>query len=146
MKRKRIFLVIASVLVLSLIGWRMWPHTFRTITSSDEEVFHTISIQVCEIGISDCTPTIDFYQLKIETPKDEHYTAIVSMLEDTDYRSDFRNLLPWEISSVGSESDTTTYSAIVTMTWGNDNRLSHGGGQERAECSPYLGKSNSCYP
>ena len=120
MKRKRIFLVIVSVLVLFLIGWRMWPHTFRTITSSGEEVFHTISIFVCERGFSDGTPTMDFYQLKIESPKDEHYTTIVSMLENTDYRSDFRNMLPWKISSVGSGSDTITYSAIVDMTWGND--------------------------
>lgn len=122
MKRKRTFSVIVTVLTLFLIGWRMWPHTFRMITSTDDTAFHTISIHVSEMGISDGTPVVEFYQLMIDDPEDEHYTAVMSILEGTGYRSDFRNIIPWKDSSFGSDSNRNiSHSAMVILTWENGN-------------------------
>ena len=115
MKKKCVFLVLAAVLILSLTGWRMWPHTFRAITSSEEETFREISIHLTEMGVSDGRPVIKMYKLVIDAPDDEHYTAVMSILEGTSYRSDFRNVLPWKSSSLGSNSGKITHSATVTL-------------------------------
>ena len=113
MKRKHVLIVLLAAVLLFLIGWRLWPHSFRAIAS--EEAFSEISIQVSETGLSDGAPVINFYQLVIDGPENEHYAAVLSILEGTGYRSDFRNLL-WKSDSLGSDSETASRFAAVTLT------------------------------
>lgn len=115
MKKKRVFVVLTAFLILFLTGWRMWPHTFQGITSSEEEAWREIAIHVSEMEISDGMPVIEVYKLAITSPEDGHYASVMSILEGTSYRSDFRNLLPWKSSSLGSDEKNITYSATVTL-------------------------------
>jgi|Cm1ome_4_1110797.scaffolds.fasta_scaffold02653_3 hypothetical protein len=121
MKKKRT-LTIAIAMVVVLIGiWRICPHSLKDILNPNEKTFSTISVQVSEFGVSNNSPNIDVYKLEIASPQDENYESIVSIIESTKFRQDFRNLLPWNTLSVSSGSKNITHSAIVMLKWGSSN-------------------------
>ena len=53
--------------------------------------------------------------MAIISPENGHYASDMSILEGISYRSDFRNLLPWKSSSLGSNEKNITYAATVTL-------------------------------
>ena len=121
MKKKRILTTFAAILIAVLCAWRLWPHSLKSILGVNEEAFNTITITVSEFGIVNHAPEIDSYCLDISSPNDENYASIMSIIQNTEFRSDFRNLLPWDILSVDSGSKNITHSANIMLTWGDTN-------------------------
>ena len=119
MKNKRILTASVAVLVALLCVWRLWPHSFRNILDINEELFGTITVQVSEFGVSNGSPNIDVYCLDISSSEDKNYASFMSIIQSTKFRSDFRNLLPWDLLTVSSGSENITHSAYMMLTWGN---------------------------
>ena len=119
MNKKRILTIFAAVLMAALCLWRLWPRSFTNILDVDADAFRTISVHVSEFGITDNSPTIDVYRLDLPSPDADGYAAVLSILQDTSFRPDFRNLLPWDILTVGSGTKNITHSANVMLTWGD---------------------------
>jgi len=121
MKNKRILIATVAVLIVFLGVWRFWPHSLNAILDINEESFNTISVTVSEFGIENNAPNIDVYRLDVSSPDDDNYAPIMAIIQNTAFRSDFRNLLPWDILSVGSGSKNITHSANIMLTWGDNN-------------------------
>ena len=121
MKKKRILTICAAGLIALLCVWRLWPRTLNDILDIDEDLFSTITVQVSEFGVSNGSPYIDIYRLDIPSAEDDNYAPVMSMIQNTKFRSDFRNLLQWDVVSVGSGADKITHSANVMLTWGDSN-------------------------
>lgn len=121
MSKKRAIKVSIAVIIIMLCFWRLWPHSLKGILPVKEMVFNTISVKVSELGVSNNSPTIDSYSLDITSPDDENYSAFMSIVLSTKFRSDFRNLLPWDILTVDSGTNNITHSATIMLTWGDTN-------------------------
>lgn len=119
MKKKRIITACVVVVIALLCVWRLWPHSLKDILDINEELFSTITVQVSELGVSNGAPYIDVYRLDISSPEDNNYTSFMSIIQSTKFRPDFRNLLPWDILTVGSGQENITHSAYVMLKWGD---------------------------
>ena len=120
MKKKLLAIFLLVLIALPCI-WRLWPHSLNRILDANGEAFDAIAVQVSEFGISDGSPKIDVYRLDIPSRKDANYDSFMSVLQSTEFRQDFRNLLPWNILSVGSGQDSITHSAYILLEWGGGN-------------------------
>lgn len=120
MKKKVIRVLITGIFVLLCI-WRLWPHSLNDILPIEEMVFNTVSVNVSEFGVSNNLLTTDTYLLEIPSPEDKNYAPIMSILLSTQFRPDFRNLLPYDIVSVDPSNNNVTQSATIMLTWGNEN-------------------------
>lgn len=120
-KRAIILIIAAAALVICLLGWRLWPHSLSAIISVEKNALTSIACQVAVSGNENGKPFIDSYTLSELSPQDTGFGEIVEILDSSDYRQDFRNLLPWRINSVGSvNTSVNTYlSASVVLVWGN---------------------------
>lgn len=121
MIKKRVIRALIVAILIMLCVWRLWPHSLKDILPAKEMTFNTISVKVTEFSILNNSPNIDSYSLEIASPEDENYGAIMSILVSTRFRSDFRNLLPWDILSVDSGMKNITHSATIMLTWGDTN-------------------------
>lgn len=119
--KKRLGIVIAMVLVLvvcSLLIWRLWPHSFEDVISTDESTITSLACTTATSGLNgDGTPFISNYQLQSLGKDDEEFAAVFDILKSCEYRQDFQNLSPWVITSVKSDSSRT---AQVFLVWGNN--------------------------
>ena len=123
MKQRWVSILIVGILIF-LLAWRLWPHSLKDILPVKEVEFTSISIDVSEFSTS-TDSLIDNYSLDIVSPEDKSYDSVISILLSTKFRSDFRNLLPWDILTVDSGGKNITHSAIITLTWGNTNNEVH---------------------
>jgi hypothetical protein len=105
------------ITALLLIGWRLWPHSLYDIFEIEEGSISSLSISVSESGVKNGDAFINQYLLNTVPSNSDDFSAIMSILEDSQYLSDFRNLLPWDIDSVDSGSKNIHYSAIITLCW-----------------------------
>ena len=64
---------------------------------------------------ANASPVIDTYVLQ-STSDENDFKEIMKLLNSARYRQDFRNLLPWSITTVGSESNC---SANIMLVWGD---------------------------
>lgn len=117
--RKRVLIVILAILTILLLGWRLWPHSLYDIFQIRQGSISSLSVSVTESGVKIENhlghPFINRYDLNALSSDSNDYSAILSILEDSQYRSDFRNLLPWAIN--GASSSNSKYSATITFCW-----------------------------
>ena len=114
---KKILAIALAVQLAMLCAWRLWPHSLNRILDTDGEAFASVSVHVSEFGISGGSPVIDVYRLDISSAGDDSYAPFMAILQGTAFRQDFRNLLPWDILSVGSGQDNITHSANILFEW-----------------------------
>lgn len=119
--RKRVLIVILAILTILLLGWRLWPHSLYDIFEIGEGSISSLRVSVTESGVRIENhlghPYINGYNLNALSSDSNDYSAILSILEDSQYRSDFRNLSPWAINRVSSSN--RKYSATITFCWSN---------------------------
>lgn len=119
--KKRLGIVIATVsalIVCSLLIWRLWPHSFEDVISTDESNITSLACTAAVGRINDDgTIYISNYGLQSLEKDEQDFTAVLDILKSCEYRQDFQNLFPWEITSVGSDSSR---SAQVFLAWGNN--------------------------
>ncbi|WP_294852449.1 hypothetical protein [uncultured Oscillibacter sp.] len=124
--RKRILVAILIIIPLLFLGWRLRPHSLYDIFQIEQGSVSSLSISVSEPGVKNGNTFINQYLLNAVPPHSNDFSAIMSILEDSQYRSDLRNLLPWDIDRVNSGSRNISYSAIITLCWSNP-KASYGG-------------------
>ena len=107
-----------ALLVLGLALWRLWPHSLARVIPAEESAVTSLA---CAASISslgeDGGPRIEQYQLQALTRDDAAFTAVMEILTSCEYRQDFRNLLPWAVTSFHSEGGR---SAQVFLVWGGE--------------------------
>ena len=115
---KKIVIILLAVIALCVCVWRLLPHSFEDIISIDE---NTIVSLACTANINgldeDGTAFIDNYILQALPADNNDFMAIIDILNQSEYRQSFQNLLPWAITSVSSSG--TSMQANIFLTWGN---------------------------
>ena len=114
---KRSLLALAAVSVIALALWRLLPRSLGDVLNADPGAVTSMAAQAGVTGISGGKAATDTYTLEALSPDSEHFAAILEILEGTNYRPDFRNLLPWRSSTGGMVDDRTVR---VVFTWGTD--------------------------
>ena len=118
--KKRIISIVFAILVIGTLAWRFWPHSFSEVTPVEKEAVLGFSggaiIQKMENG----QIYQDTYQLDIHEPQDDRVGEILELLTSSDYRQDFRNLLPWDIGSVGADKNFDGRTVTTLFTWGSE--------------------------
>lgn len=115
--RKRVLVAILTITALLLLGWRLWPHSLYDIFQIEEGSISILSVSVAEYGVKDAHPFINQYYLNTVPSDSNDFSAIISILEESQYRSDFRNLLPWDMNGVSSTN--SKYLVSITLCWSN---------------------------
>ncbi len=117
--KKRTALLAAAVLIIALLAgiWRVWPHLLSSVICAEKSAVSGIACSVCIFGVENGKPYTNGYTLSELSPQEDGFEEIMEILESSNYRRDFRNLLPWSIDSVGS--DGAGLSAVVVLVWGS---------------------------
>ena len=64
-------------------------------------------------------PYSNSYTLSELSTQDDDFQEILEILDSSNYRQDFRNLLPWSINSVGSDDANNVLVANAVFVWGS---------------------------
>ena len=116
---KRSLLALAAVIVVGLALWRLIPRSLANVIGQDPGAVTNMAAQVAVTGISGGKAATDTYTLEALSPDSEHFAAILEILEGTNYRPDFRNLLPWPRNSVEADSRFDGRSVTIFLVWGD---------------------------
>ena len=112
-------LALAAVAVVALALWRFLPRSLGDVLNGDPGAVTNMAAQVAVTDISGGKAATDTYTLEALSPDSEHFAAILEILEGTNYRPDFRNLLPWPLTSVAAEGLKDGRSVMVFLVWGD---------------------------
>ena len=108
-------LIIIGALLLSLVIWRLWPRSMEGIFSLDPNSASSITCTLMIDGLgSDGEPYTDFYNISNATADNEELHGIINLLCKSSYQQDFRNLLPWKITS--AEADDSHDGRYVNIS------------------------------
>ena len=116
MKKKRVIVIILVLITAALLVWRIWPHSLREIIGANDEPFDEISVSITEFGVDNSSLQMDVYKVEISPDAGALYDQLLSLIEETKFRPDLRNLLPWNIHTVSSGHKNITHSANITLT------------------------------
>lgn len=115
---KKCILLLLAILLLCLLAWRLTPHTFEQMTASDINAITSLAGAAAFLGVRDGSTYAETYTLQTVSPEDTAFDSILMILNTTRYREDFRNLLPWGIDAVGSDSAFDGRSVTLMLVWG----------------------------
>lgn len=115
---KRIVIALLALIVLCACVWRLRPHSFVDIISTDESAIISLACTANISGLNnDGTTFIDTYELQALTDNNKDFSAIIDILNQSEYQQSFQNLLPWAITSVSSNGSSRT--AHIFLAWGS---------------------------
>lgn len=110
--------VVLALLVCSLLLWRLWPHSFTDVISTNESTIINISCSSTISGLNDAgTPFTTHHSLPSLEKGTDEFNAVLDIVKSCAYRTDFQNLLPWAITSYSFGGSKT---AIVSLVRGDD--------------------------
>ena len=98
MKRRIRFILVIFIagFMIYLPIWRLWPQSFANMMNVDKD---SLSIVSAYVDVYDYF-TPENYQLKNIDIQSNVSKEIVDILATSDYKPDFRNLLPWRLKSL----------------------------------------------
>lgn len=96
------------------------PRTLKDILSIEEKKILLLDSRVTEEGISEGSPYMNTYELRMLTPDTENYQAMIDILKGCQYRSSYQNLIPWSNISIGSESPKSDVTVNLVFVYGNE--------------------------
>ena len=122
-KRVKWFIaVLSAIVVLGASAWRLWPHPFWDMVPAGGR---SVTSLACTAGVSglheDGTAFVDAYQLQALSGGSEACEAVLGVLDQSDYRESFQNLLPWSVTSVSTGGEK---NASIFLAWGSTERES----------------------
>lgn len=122
MKKKLLtcFAVIMVVLVAALLFWRFWPRAFHDAMSVDESAVNSFSVQAIINRVENGELATDLYQLDSNVQPQATADALLEILSASDYRPDFRNLLPWKLDYVDADRSYDGRTVTVVLNTGNE--------------------------
>lgn len=110
--------VVLALLVCTLLLWRLWPHSFADVISTDESTIINISCSLTISELNDAgTPFTTHHSMSSLEKGTDEFNAVLDIVKSCEYRQDFQNLLPWAITSY---SFGGSKAAIVSLIWGDD--------------------------
>ena len=119
MKKKSVLSIAAALLIITLIGWRLWPRPIDKVISTSPEAVNSMACSATVSGVENGDLFMDTYSIQSEALADADMEALLNILSSANYRPDFRNLLPWDITSVDSGGTNDGKSANLALVWGN---------------------------
>jgi len=115
--RRYIWIVVAVVIVLISVGFRLYPHTLTHVINIEQEELKSMA---CAAAIAKLDTngesSIQGYELQSLEKGSSEFEAILGILNDISYQSDYRNLLPWEISNAGGDGSVTISIYLIGKT------------------------------
>ena len=96
----RIIKIAVVVAIALILLWRFWPHPIFKWLPDDIDSASKAMANVSISDIKNGKPRIDTYTMN-EVNRDQ-LTEILGILDTSGYRRDWRNLVPWGLSSVSS--------------------------------------------
>ena len=105
MMKKRIGYMIAALIVALFAGlllWRFLPRSCAHMMSVDESAFTNFSSHAMIHRFDLGSTYTDMYYIEHIPRQEAAYGEIMEILASSRYRPDFRNLLPWDLSSLSS--------------------------------------------
>ena len=110
MKKRYIVLIVIAVLVAALFTWRLWPRSLVSILPDDAYRFTSVSASAMADVVVSGYPDFQHYRLE---DKAQAANELLDILKTSDYRPDFRNLLPWGKGTLVSGNDFDGRSVIL---------------------------------
>ena len=127
MKRIRIFEIVRSVvitsvvvlLVICVLAWRFWPHSSSGIIPVDKDEISSFASGLLVQRLENGKPVTESYTFDNTELWRNASEEILEILATSDYRQDFRNLLPWEPDVVEADKNFDGRSALLVFSVGN---------------------------
>ncbi len=117
--KRRIVAVIVIALVICLLWWRFWPQSFSDVISVDENSIVSYSVAAMVKHLENGQSHTDTYRIETTELKDNVPNEIMEILSSSDYRQDFRNLLPWDLDYVDADKNYDGRIITVYLYTGN---------------------------
>ena len=118
MDKKKIVSIVVVLLIIAMIGWRLWPRSIDKVILTSPESVSSVACSATVSGVEDGDLFMDTYSIQSENLTDADIEALMEILNSTKYRPDLRNLLPWDITSVDSGGTNDGKSANLALVWG----------------------------
>ena len=112
MKKRYIVLLVFILLVAGLLAWRLWPQSLVSILPDDAESFPNVYATAMVSALENSTPDLLNYRLE---DGEQAVQELLDILNTSDYRPAFRNLLPWTKGALSSGSDYDGRSVILSF-------------------------------
>lgn len=113
MKKRYIVLIVIALLIAGLFTWRLWPQSLVSILPDDAYSFTSVSASAMADVIVSGYP--DFRHFRLEDKEQTAANELLDILKTSDYRPDFRNLLPWGKGSLVSGNDYDGRSVNISF-------------------------------
>lgn len=115
MKKKagKIIVLVVALLVVASLVYTRWPVSLEKVIEADPASVKDLTAYNVIAGAEDGVPyvhtTVLPYQVQEENAA--HFTAVMELLDGTNYRPSLRNLLPWPqyIENLNSNDGTTVW-------------------------------------
>ena len=119
-KRIRMFIMIILIaFVIGLVIWRFWPHSFFNAISVKENSIDRVSVHAMINRFETEQDTIDTYLIDDINQPINMLDEIIEILSASNYRQDFRNLLPWGLDYVDADKNYDGRTVTVSFYMGN---------------------------
>lgn len=105
-----------AILIVALLIWRLWSQSFSAITVLDKNAFTKVSASVMVHRLENGQPHTDTYRIETTEKQENEPNDILEILAATQYRQDFRNLLPWKADSIDSDKSYDGRSAVLVFS------------------------------
>ena len=113
MKKRYIVLLVFILLVAGLLAWRLWPRDLSSLLPEDAYAFTCFDALATDIVYTGSSADFRTFRLEDGAQTDGVAADLLDILKTSDYRPDFRNLLPWTDGSVVGGNDYDGRSATV---------------------------------
>lgn len=117
--KKRATVIVVATLIIGLLVWRFWSYPLSSVICVEKSSVTSIACSVSVFGVENGMPYSSSYTLSELSPQDDGFEEIMEILDSSNYRQDFRNLLPWSINSVGSDNANNVLVANAVFVWGS---------------------------
>ena len=97
---RKIFLIAVLVFCVCTLIWRVAPLSFERITSIDENDITDFSAVVSIQRVENGNVIAGGYQKTEAESQEEMLQDILNLFNESKYRQDFRNLLPWRVDRI----------------------------------------------
>ncbi len=117
MQKNKMVLLGAAILCAVLLGWRFYSCSINQVLSTSKASVDSLACNATVMGVEDGELFMNTYMLPNTVKGDADFEAVMNILSNTEYRRDFRNLLPWEIDTVDDDGTHDGKSANVLLLW-----------------------------
>lgn len=117
--KKKATVIVAAALIIGLLVWRFWSHPLSSVICVEKSSVTSIACSVSVFGVENGMPYSNSYTLSELSPQDGGFEEIMEILDSSNYRQDFRNLIPWSVNSIGSNDANSGLFANMVFAWGS---------------------------